>query len=111
MDLYSKKITQLDLEFVKEYLKVDYEDEDTLIRSLTIASVSYIEAILGYKIRERWPLTDDIPEELTIAALMIIANWFDNRQLQTAGILGDEIGYAVSAIIQTHKDQIKEDWV
>ena len=111
MDLLSKKITELDLAFVKEYLKVDYSDEDMLISSLIIASKSYIEAMLGYKIVERWVLTEDIPEELTIASLMIIANWFDNRQLQTAGILGDEIGFAVSAIIQTHKDQIKEDWV
>lgn len=111
MDLLSKKITELDLSFVKDYLKVDYSDEDLLISSLILASKSYVEAMLGYKIQERWLTTEEIPEELTIVALMIIANWFDNRQLQTAGILGDEINFAVSAIIQTHKDQIKENWV
>lgn len=107
MILTSKKINELDLEFVKEYLKVDYEDEDTLIQSLILAAQSYVNTMLGYKVTERWSTTQ-IPDELTIACLMIISNWFDNRQLQTTGTLGAEISFAVSAIIDAHKDQLKD---
>lgn len=108
MNLLSVKITELDLPFVKEYLKVDYEEEDMLISSLIVAAKSYIETMLGFKIKDEWPLTDDIPTELTIAGLMIVAHWFDNRQFQTAGTLGNEINFAVSAIIDAHKKPLKD---
>jgi uncharacterized phage protein (predicted DNA packaging) len=104
------KITDLDLTFVKEYLKVDYEDEDMFISGLIVASKSYIQTLLGYKISTRFPEPDDIPDELTIACIMIIAHWFDNRQIQQSGTLGDEMGHAFSAIISAHKEPIKEDW-
>lgn len=109
MNLTSKKITELDLPFVKEYLKVDYDEEDTIIETLIISAVSYIETMLGFRIREKWESRDDIPDELTIAALLIIAHWFDNRQMQITGTtLSAEIKFALSAIIDAHKDHFKE---
>lgn len=108
MNLTGKKITEIDLAFTKEYLKVDYTDEDTILSSLIIAAQSYIDTMLGFKVKERWTYSQDIPDELTVACLMIIAHWFDNRQLQTAGTLGVEINFAVTAIIDAHKDPFKE---
>lgn len=108
MDILAKKITELDLQFVKDYLKVDYPDENTLIQSLIIAAQSYTNTMLGYKVSEEFPVVDDIPAELTVAALMIIAHWFDNRQFQTPGTLGLEINFAVSAIIDAHKNPLKD---
>lgn len=108
MNLFAKKITEIDLAFTKEYLKVDYEDEDLILTSLIEAAKSYVDTMLGFKVKVNWPYRDDIPDELTIACLMIIAHWFDNRQMQTSGTLGDEIAFAVSAIIDAHKDHFKE---
>lgn len=102
----SKKITELDLMFVKEYLKVDFTDDDIFISSIIAAAQSYIQTVLGYKFSE-FGETEDIPDELTIACLMLVAHWYDQRQIQTKGIMGDEIGFAVSAIVEAHKNQIK----
>jgi uncharacterized phage protein (predicted DNA packaging) len=108
MSLIGVKITDLDLEFVKEYLKVDYEDEDATIQMLILAAKSYIETILGFKIEKEWTTSSEIPDELTVAALMIIAHWFDHRQMQTTGTLGDEIRFAVTALTEAHKIPFKD---
>jgi uncharacterized phage protein (predicted DNA packaging) len=111
MDILGKKINEVDLEFTKEYLKVDYTDEDNIINALIVAAYSYIETMLGYKIKDEWPITEEIPGELTVAFLMIVAHWFDNRQFQTAGTLGVEINFAVSAIIDAHKRPLKGEYI
>lgn len=108
LNLTGVKITQIDLSLIKEYLKVDYDDEDNLLNIFGVASQSYIETQLGYKISDQWPTESDIPDELTIAAIMIIAHWYDNRQLQTQGTLGAEISFAVSAILNAHKNHLKD---
>ena len=110
MNLTSVKINKMDLPFVKDYLKVDYEDEDTFITSLIVSSQSFIEAQLGYKITDRFENEDDIPGELTVAALMLISHWFENRNLPMKKISSSdgEMGYAVSAIIDAHADHMKE---
>lgn len=110
MDLLAKKITEIDLAFAKEYLKVDYEDEDTIIYSLVVAARSFVETQLGYKITDEFPTTEDIPAELTVACLMIIAHWFDNRQIQQVGTLGKEIGFAVTAILAAHARPFKTEY-
>lgn len=102
------KITQLDLPFVKEYLKVDYDDEDRTIEMLIVASRSFIETMLGYKIQAHWTNHTEIPDELTVASMLLIAHWFDNRQMQTAGTVGNEIKFAVTSIVEAHKDPLKD---
>lgn len=107
-ELTSVKITEIDLDFVKGYLKVDYEDEDKLIVTMMMAARSHIETILGYKITDRFATVEDIPGEFTIAFLMLVAHWFDQRQMQTVGTLGKEMAYAVDAIVEAHMDHTKE---
>lgn len=100
------KINELNLQYVKEYLKVDYVDEDILILGLISAAQSYVNTMLGFKVETMTA----IPDELTIACLLIVSHWFENRQLQQAGTLGNEIKFAVNAIIDAHKEPFKEGW-
>lgn len=102
------KINQIDLAFAKEYLKVDYEDEDRMLESIILGAYSYVETYLGYKITDKWRNYQDIPDELTIACLLIISHWFDNRQMQSAGTMGNEIKFAVTNILEAHKIQLKD---
>jgi uncharacterized phage protein (predicted DNA packaging) len=108
--LIGVKINELDLPYVKEYLKVDFSEDDNVISALTLAAQSYINTMLGYKVTDRFNTVDGAPDELTVACLMIISHWYENRQVQTPGTLGDEIKFAVSAIIDAHKEPFKENW-
>lgn len=108
MDLLAKKITEIDLPFTKEYLKVDFEDDDNLLTTLIVASRSYIQTMLGFNVTDEWSTVEEIPAELTVACLMIIAHWYDQRQVQTVGTLGDEIKFAVTAIVEAHKRPFKD---
>jgi len=110
MDLLAKKITELDLPFVKDYLKVDFTDDDTLLTTLIVAAYSYVQTMLGFKIEDEWTTTEEIPAELTVACLMIVAHWYDQRQVQTVGTLGDEIKFAVTAIVDAHKRPLKDQY-
>lgn len=109
-DLTAVKITQIDLDFAKNYLKVDYDDEDNLIMALILAARSYISTALGFTITDEWPTTEEIPDELTVAALLLISHWFENRKFQTTitGVLGQEMGFAVSALLDAHKRPLKD---
>lgn len=102
------KINEITLAYMKEYLKVDYDDEDATISALILAAKSYVETMLGFKIEKEWPNREDIPSELTIACLLLISHWFDRRQVQVIGTLADEMKFAVSAIVEAHKRPFKE---
>lgn len=106
-DLTSVKVNELDLPFVKEYLKVDYDDEDIIIQTIIVAAQSYIQTALGFKFQDMLDKSEEIPDELTIAALLLIAHWFDHRQMQTVGVLGKEMEFAVNSLLDAHKDHMK----
>lgn len=78
----------VDLKKAKEYLRIDYEEDDEFIRSLIAASKIYLENAIGeYK-----------PNELTdLAQLILIEHWNDNRSL--VGVVTDVIKHSVDAII------------
>lgn len=78
----------VDLKKAKEYLRIDYEEDDEFIRSLIAASRIYLENAIGeYKSNE---LTD-------LAQLILIEHWNDNRSL--VGVVTDVIKHSVDAII------------
>lgn len=102
------KIVDLDLITVKEYLRVDYTDEDNIISAFSVAAQSYVNTMLGFNVSDRWPSKTDIPDELTIVGLMLISQWYENRQINPAERMNNEIDYAITAIIDAHKDNFKE---
>ena len=78
----------VDLKKAKEYLRIDYDEDDEFIRSLIAASKIYLENAIGtYK-----------PNELTdLAQLILIEHWNDNRSL--VGVVSEVIQHSVDAII------------
>lgn len=96
---------QITLQEVKNYLKVENNDDDNLINSLLTAAIQYCEVFLGRPINEE-KMTDEnrweVPEMIKIAILMLIAHWYENR-----GVIGDkltgEIAYSVSALLWPYR--------
>lgn len=78
----------VDLKKAKEYLRIDYEEDDEFIRSLIAASKIYLENACGKYISSE--LTD-------LAQLILIEHWNDNRTL--VGTVSESIKHSVDAII------------
>ena len=78
----------VDLKKAKDYLRIDYEEDDEFIRSLIAASKIYLQNACGeFKSNE---LTD-------LAQLILIEHWNDNRTL--VGKVNDTVKHSVDAII------------
>lgn len=69
------KISEVTIQQLKEYCRVDSTDEDMLFTSILAATKSYIKSYTG--------LTDvqiDTKLDLTIALYVLAADMYDNRQ-------------------------------
>lgn len=66
----------LTLDEAKEYLKVEHNDEDTLIQGLIISAENYIKNATGIKF-------DNTNELAKLAVRLLIVNWYENREINT----------------------------
>lgn len=97
------KITDLDLEFLKNYLKVDYEEDDALIELLGASAISFIKNYLNLDLQKEYPYKADMPDEFTVAALMLISHWYDNRAVQQPSTMSMQLEYSVKGLLDQHR--------
>ena len=69
------KLNELQLSDVKQFLRVDYDEDDTLISSFMEVATSYIKNYTGLTIEK----CNEI-EEFSRGALMIISDLYENRK-------------------------------
>lgn len=104
--LRNTKITDLDVKFVKEYMKIDVSDFDIEINLLIEASISYIETLLNKKIDE----LDYIPTELTVASLYLINHWFNTKNPIGGKIkVSEEVAHTITGLIRPHYEYLSYD--
>ncbi|HAT4146063.1 TPA: phage gp6-like head-tail connector protein [Clostridium perfringens] len=84
----------LNIEFVKQYLKVDFPDDDLLIDTIIKGVKSYIISYTGLKKDKA-----DKIEELKFAALLLIEQMYSNR---SALVETDKINFALTTILDMH---------
>ena len=98
--LPNKKITELELEDVKEYMRVEYDYDDDYIKFYLNSARSYIQNMMKIKFED---FGDDLPLELSIAALSLCEHWYKNK-----GIEGDfkskEIVHNFKYMVDLHRD-------
>lgn len=94
------------LETIKEYLKVDGTDEDTLITSLLAAAESFIQKTTG-KTQVKTGIdalgvttyasisTDEL---YNLCVKIMVAHWYENRAVQASTQLND-FSFSVQALI------------
>lgn len=70
------KIDEVTLDVVKNYLRVDYDDDDALLSAIMPSALAYIEHYTGLSKSELYQL-----EDITIAYLIIIEDMYDNRSV------------------------------
>ena len=93
------KVTDLTIEHVKEYLRIDGNDEDQALTTMLAASKSYLQSYLKQKFTE----FDELPDEFTIACLALVAHWYERREIQSAKDVGNEAPYIFSALLDLHR--------
>lgn len=97
------------LEEVKNYLRVDTDDDDTLIQALITAAESYINQQTGKTKRivgidqDGQPIYEDIKEsELwNLAVKLLLAHWYENRGVEKASSRANiaKISHSVDALV------------
>lgn len=82
----------MDLIEIKLYLKIDGNDEDTLLQSFQIAAEEYLENAGVYK--------DYTRELYKLAVKLLIAHWHENRE-----VIGKEqkLAFSLSSMINQLK--------
>lgn len=97
-------ITELDVDFVKNYLRVDYDYDDNLINLMIVSAQSYIQAFLNQKFTD----FEEVPFEFTIAALGLIAQWYEKRAITNEGTNMMLLEHSFNDILSQYRKYIDE---
>lgn len=105
--LDARKITEIDLDFVKNYLRIDHDEDDILLNTMIVAAQNFIQSYLN----KRFSDYEEIPDEFSIACLALIAHWYENREIQSASVTKQELAFVFSGLLDLHRDWNKEEVV
>lgn len=70
------KISEVTLEMVKNYLRVDGDEDDLLLNAIMDASKKYISSYIGSSDLDQY-------DDLTIAFMCLVADMYDVREWKT----------------------------
>lgn len=86
------------LETIKNYLRIDSDltEDDMLIKSLMEASINYIESYTGKRY-------NDNEEIFATLSLLLISNWYSNRNIANKSASIDEYPHTISAMMNSIK--------
>ncbi|MBP2445946.1 head-tail connector protein [Rhizobium leguminosarum] len=71
----------------KAHLRIDFNEDDSLIEGKIDAAQAHLETLLGFKLDDvKFPDTDDadfpdtVPADLHQAVLLLLGHWYENRE-------------------------------
>lgn len=102
MDIINgKKVTEIDLEMVKNYLRIDFNDDDIFLNTLIASAKSFIQSYLKRKFTD----FEELPDEFTIACLAIVGHWYGNRSIQAVGTANSaqELKYMFGGLLDPYR--------
>ena len=86
------KLFEIDVPFVKEYLRQDGDEDDKLIGAILEGAKDYIVKYTGQSLEQ---LEDS--EDLVIAVLVLVAEFYDNRTIS----VNDRLNLRVNMILES----------
>lgn len=81
----------MELAIIKQYLKVDFDDDDVLITTMQNASETYLTNA-GVVCSYENPLYE-------LAVLLLVTNWYENRNTVIIGSVSRSIEYSLKHIL------------
>lgn len=93
------KVNEITLPFAKQYLRVDYDEDDTLIETMIVAAQGHIQSYLNRKFTD----FDELPDEFTIVCLALIGAYYDNRSILPVDKAKEAIDTLYGAILNPYR--------
>lgn len=98
-NIENMKFEDIDLDFVKEYLRVDYDDDDRMIEMMMVSAKSFMKNVLNLDLDVIELEFGEIPSEFNIPFLAIINHWYDRREVQSHRNTEKELNYVFRDIL------------
>lgn len=94
----------LELDYVKNYLRVDYdeEQEDKFIQMCITASRSFVETYMNRSLSD-FNEDSSYPAEIDIARLNVISQWYDTRTIMSPRSNVKEMEYVFAGLLDPHR--------
>ncbi len=81
----------MNLDEVKQFLRIDWEDEDTLLTTLQMAAEEYLKNA---------GVNKDYTKALyKLAVQLLISHWYENRNTVLIGSISKKIEFSLQSII------------
>ena len=87
----------MELNEIKQYLRIEDNEEDSLISSLLFAAKSYIEN--GTGLTEDMIKDDSLLEIYKLCIKILVNNWYENRLSETVGPNFHKLSNSIEAML------------
>lgn len=86
----------MELSVIKEYLKIDFDDDDRLLEMLLGAARRYVFDAVGYQ-------PDESDERVKLLLLVLISDWYEHREYMEITTktqsISQKVRYTVRSIV------------
>lgn len=79
-------------------MRIDHDDDDSLLETMLSAAQSFIQSYLKQKFTD----FEEIPSEFTIACLALVSHWYERREIQPEKVT-KELNYVFSGLLDIHR--------
>ena len=86
------KLSEIDVPFVKEYLRQDGDEDDRLIGAILEGAKDYIVKYTGQSLEQL-----EESEDLVIAVLVLVAEFYDNRTIS----VNERINLRINSMLES----------
>lgn len=94
----SVKITDLTLLNIKDYLRIDHDDDDQMLEIMLQSAQSFIQSYLNRSFED----FEVLPGEFTIACMALVSHWYERREIQPEKT-AKELNYVFSGLLDMHR--------
>jgi len=84
----------MDIATIKEYLKIDFDDDDRILELLLGSARRYVLDAVGYQ-------PDETDERVKLLLLVLVSDWYEHREYidSTSQKVSQKVRYTVRSII------------
>tara|TARA_Y100001951_G_scaffold103734_1_gene113270 strand:+ start:10703 stop:11017 length:315 start_codon:yes stop_codon:yes gene_type:complete len=99
----------LDLQLVKQHLRVDHDDDDPLIEAYIAGAVSAFESWTNRTLYAEGGLPDPVGNAIALkpgisqGMFLLVGHWYANRESVATGTIATEVPLATASLWRPHR--------